>query len=207
MIPRLITQLTERLSQPLPGKKAQKIMMAYPPYPYLNSNKYVEPVPAGVLIVLFPKNSSWHFFLTKRTDKVDHHKGQISLPGGVVEDGETFIETALRETYEEIGVAPQLVNVIGSLSSFIIPVSFFEIFPYIGWADKEPTTKINNIEVDRVFSVSFDSFLDNKNQKHENKIYHGEMRKIPYYDLGNEQVWGATSIILSEFKSVLQEIL
>ncbi len=207
MIPELITQLTQRLSQPLPGKKAQDIMMVYPGYPSAVLEAYAQRVPAGVLILLFPRNGGWHFFLTKRTDRVDHHKGQISLPGGVVQDGESLMEAALRETHEEIGVASTLVTVIGSLTSFNIPVSGFEIFPFISWAVSEPMTAIHDAEVDRVFSVSLDSFLDDRNQKQKKETLRGEMRTIPYFDLGSEQVWGATSIILSEFKTVLQDIL
>ena len=207
MIPELITQLTQRLSQPLPGKKAQDIMMVYPGYPSAVLEAYAQRVPAGVLILLFPRNDCWHFFLTKRTDRVDHHKGQISLPGGVVQDGESLMEAALRETHEEIGVASTLVTVIGSLTSFNIPVSDFEIFPFISWAVTEPMTVIHDAEVDRVFSVSIDSFLDDNNQKQKKETLRGEMRTIPYFDLGSEQVWGATSIILSEFKTILQDIL
>jgi len=207
MCPNLINQLTQRLVQSLPGEKAQDIMMVHPPYPYPISSKYDQQVPASVLILLFPRNNDWHFFLTKRTDKVDHHKGQISLPGGVVEDGETLTEAALRETHEEIGISPGLVNVIGSLTSFNIPVSGFEIFPFIGWTDKEPKTMIHDIEVDRVFSVSLNSFLDDRNQKQKKEILSGEMKTIPYFYLGSEQVWGATSMILSEFKAMLIEIL
>lgn len=207
MIPELITQLTQRLSQPLPGKKAQDIMMVYPGYPSAVLEAYAQRVPAGVMILLFPRNDGWYFFLTKRTDRVDHHKGQISLPGGVVQDGESLMEAALRETHEEIGVASTLVTVIGSLTSFNIPVSDFEIFPFISWAVTEPMTVIHDAEVDRVFSVSIDSFLDDKNQKQKKETLRGEMRTIPYFDLGSEQVWGATSIILSEFKTVLQDIL
>ena len=207
MIPNLISHLTRRLAQPLPGKKAQNIMMVTPPYTYPISGKYTQPVPAGVLILLFPRDNGWHFFLTKRTYKVDHHKGQISLPGGVVEDGETLKQAALRETHEEIGVLPKLVTLIGSLTSFNIPVSGFEIFPFIGWTVKEPITLIHDAEVDRVFAVSIDSFLDDSNQKQKKEIIFGEKKTIPYFDLGKEQVWGATSIILSEFKFILKEAL
>ena len=207
MIPELITQLTQRLSQPLPGKKAQDIMMVYPGYPSAVLEAYAQRVPAGVLILLFPRNDGWHFFLTKRTDKVNHHKGQISLPGGVVQDGESLTEAALRETHEEIGVPSTLVTVIGSLTSFNIPVSGFEIFPFISWAVTEPMTVINDAEVNRVFPVSLDSFLDDRNQKQKKETLLGEMRTIPYFALESEQVWGATSIILSEFKAVLQDFL
>ncbi|MBH10454.1 MAG: hypothetical protein CMG74_08935 [Candidatus Marinimicrobia bacterium] len=206
MIPTFIRQLTERLSQPLPGKKAQEIMMIYPDFSYMISSKNPGRIAASVLILLFPKDHGWNFFLTKRTNKVEHHKNQISLPGGTVEHGETIAEAALRETYEEIGVRQNLVNVIGSLTSFNIPTSCFEIFPVVGWVDKEPITKVNQIEVERIFSVSLDTFLDEKIQKDKKRIFRGKIQIIPYFYLGNEQVWGATSIILSEFKMALKEI-
>ena len=99
-----IKKLSHRLSEPLPGKAAHNIMMVTPriPFPEINFDK--KGIPASVLILLFPKNKEWHFFLTKRTDTVDHHKGQISLPGGVVENSESLADAALRETHEEIGM-------------------------------------------------------------------------------------------------------
>jgi len=205
MTPKLISQLTWRLKESLPAEKAHNIMQAYPLYPY--SKNYVQRVPASVLILLFPKNNIWYFFLTKRTEKVEHHKGQISLPGGVLENNETLTEAALRETHEEIGVSPEFINVIGPLTSFHIPVSGFEIFPFVGWTKEEPQTTIQEKEVERIFSVSLNSFLDNNNQKKKKEIFNSKMINIPFFDLENEHVWGATSIILSEFKVILQEIL
>lgn len=175
------------------------------PFPKINFNK--KGIPASVLILLFPKNNDWHFYLTKRTDTVDHHKGQISLPGGVVENEESLNDAALRETYEEIGVDKNNIHLIGSLSSFYIPVSGFEMFPFIGWVESEPMTSIHDKEVERIFSASVKDFVLDETQKTKKDTLRGFPVNIPYFDLGNEIVWGATAMILAEFKLILKEIL
>jgi 8-oxo-dGTP pyrophosphatase MutT (NUDIX family) len=164
-------------------------------------------IPASVLILLFPKNNQWHFFLTKRTSTVNHHKGQISLPGGVVETGESLEGAALRETHEEIGVDKKNIHLIGALSSFYIPVSGFEMFPFIGWVKTEPETSIHDKEVDRIFSSSIQEFMLDKTQKTKKDTLKGFPVNIPYFDMSGETVWGATSMILAEFKLILKEIL
>ena len=91
------------------------------------------------------------FFLTKRTNLVEHHKGQISLPGGMIEKNESYKNAALRETHEEIGVTSDEINILGSLTPLYVPVSKFKIFPFVGWAVKKPKTVMHSIEVDRIF--------------------------------------------------------
>ena len=191
----------------MPGRNAHETMMVTPgiPFPKINFNK--KGIPASVLILLFPKNNDWHFYLTKRTDTVDHHKGQISLPGGVVEKGESLNDAALRETHEEIGVEKNNIHLIGSLSSFYIPVSGFEMFPFIGWIESEPMTSIHDKEVERIFSASVKDFVLDETQKTKKDTLRGFPVNIPYFDLGNEIVWGATAMILAEFKLILKEIL
>jgi 8-oxo-dGTP pyrophosphatase MutT (NUDIX family) len=202
-----IKKLSHRLSEPLPGKAAHNIMMVTPRilFPKINFDK--KGIPASVLILLFPKNKEWHFFLTKRTDTVDHHKGQISLPGGVVENSESLADAALRETHEEIGVDKKYIHLIGSLSSFYIPVSGFEMFPSIGWTETEPETSIHDKEVDRIFSASIQEFMLDETQKTKKDKMRGFPVNIPYFDLGGETVWGATAMILAEFKLILKDIL
>jgi len=125
-----INQLKLQLDQPLPGKDAQSIMMIKPK-PIFRNNTDIKTVKlSAVLILLFFENNNWNFFLTKRSQNVNHHKGQISLPGGAAENNELFEKTALRETFEEIGIPSDIINVIGALSSFHIPISGFEIFPF-----------------------------------------------------------------------------
>ncbi|MGY8787224.1 MAG: NUDIX hydrolase [Fidelibacterota bacterium] len=207
MDPLFIKNLIQQLEQPLPGKSAQMSMMVTPklPFPKINFDK--KGIPAAVLILLFPKNNDWYFYLTKRTDTVDHHKGQISFPGGVVENGESLENAALRETWEEIGVKEDKIQLIGALSSFYIPVSGFEMFPYIGWIKEEPKIIIHEKEVDRIISVSLKTFMSDSTQKTKKDTLRGFPVNIPYFDLDNETVWGATSMILAEFKAILKEIL
>lgn len=202
-----IEKISQRLHKKLPGKLAHDKMMITPqiPFPKLNFDK--KGIPASVLILLFPKKDELHFFLTKRTNTVNHHKGQIALPGGVVEKNESLKDAALRETYEEIGINKEKIQLIGSLSSFYIPVSGFEMFPFIGWAKTEPVTSIHDQEVDRIFSASIKEFMLDETQKVKKDTLRGIPVTIPYYDLGGEIVWGATSMILSEFKLILKEIL
>jgi 8-oxo-dGTP pyrophosphatase MutT (NUDIX family) len=202
-----IKNLSHRLSKDLPGKSAHDTMMVTPRLPFPKINLVKKGIPASVLILLFPKNNQWHFFLTKRTNTVNHHKGQISLPGGVVETGESLEGAALRETHEEIGVDKKKIHLIGSLSSFYIPVSGFEMFPFIGWVKTEPETSIHDKEVDRIFSSSIQKFMLDKTQKTKKDTLKGFPVNIPYFDMSGETVWGATSMILAEFKLILKEIL
>lgn len=207
MFTNFIQNLQTRLKKPLPGKDAQLQMMVTPrlPFPKINLDK--NGIPAAVLILLFPKGDDWYFYLTKRADTVDHHKGQISLPGGVVENGETYEMAALRETFEEIGVQSDEINLIGKLSSFYIPISGFEIFPFIGYTNSEPKTYIHDKEVSRIFSTSITHFMSDTVQKTKKDSLRGFPVTIPYFDLEGEMVWGATSILLSEFKAILKDIL
>ena len=164
-------------------------------------------VPAAVLILLYPFDNEWYFFLTKRTKTVEHHKGQISFPGGMVEKSESYKNAALRETFEEIGVSMKEINIIGALTPLYVPVSKFEIFPFIGWTAKKPETVMHDIEVDRIFSPSIKNLMLEETKKERRDILSDSSIAVPYFDLDGEVVWGATSIILSEFKAILEEAL
>ena len=201
-----INQLKLQLDQPLPGKDAQSIMMIEPK-PIFNNTNTKNVKLSAVLILLFFENDDWNFFLTKRSQNVNNHKGQISLPGGVHEENESLQETAIRETEEEIGIPSQDIQLIGRLSPFYVPVSNFKISPFVGWIEKKPRIKAYDGEVEKVFSVSINKFILKSTQKVKCDILNGKMVKIPYFDIDNEMVWGATSIILSEFKNIILETL
>ncbi len=205
MVSTLIEKLSIRINHDLPGKFAQEKMFIKP-----SNNKVKtggQKKPAAVLILLYPNNEEWCFFLTKRTTIVEHHKGQISLPGGIIEQNESSKNAALRETHEEIGIKYDKINIIGSLTSYYVPISGFEIFPFLGWTEEKPKTKINNLEVARLISVSTNDLVLDKNYKIKNGMILGHPVKIPYFDLCGEMVWGATSVILSEFRFMLKEFL
>jgi len=129
------------------------------------------------------------------------------LPGGMVEKNESLKNAAIRETYEEIGVDKSKMNIIGHLTSFYVPVSNFEIFPYIGWTDTKPKTMIHDNEVESIFSVSINDLILEKNCKLKEAIFSNQPVTIPYFELNGEMVWGATSMILAEFKYILKDIV
>lgn len=195
------------MEKKLPGASSQNIMLITPQ----NSVKYFIPpdniVLSAVLILLFPIREDIHFFLTKRTDTVQYHKGQISLPGGAKEEGEELIGTALRETDEEIGISPDSIQIIGQLTPLLVPVTGFQIHPFIGFSEHKPETATDPMEVESVFSVSIHSLVHQKTHQLEERTLRGHLYQVPYYHLNNKKVWGATSMILSEFKTVLNTIL
>jgi len=132
------------LVKELPGKPAQKIMLTKPRNPINYSSNSECPNPAAVLILLFPVKQDIRFFLTKRTNVVQYHKGQISLPGGAWEEGEQLWGTALRETNEEIGVREDHIQFIGELTPLFVPVTGFLIHPFVGWVDEELPASVKN---------------------------------------------------------------
>lgn len=195
------------MEKKLPGVSSQNIMLITSQ----NSVKYFIPpdniVLSAVLILLFPIREDIHFFLTKRTDTVQYHKGQISLPGGAKEEGEELIGTALRETDEEIGISSDSIQIIGQLTPLLVPVTGFQIHPFIGFSEHKPETATDPMEVESVFSVSIHSLVHQKTHQLEERTLRGHLYQVPYYHLNNKKVWGATSMILSEFKTVLNTIL
>lgn len=204
MKPQFIIKLTKKMNGELPGRTAHETMMIKPRYKYIAKKTSI---PAAVLILLFPIKNKWHFFLTKRTNTVEHHKGQISLPGGMLEKGESHKEAAIRETFEELGVQSEDINIIGPLTPLYIPISNFKIFPFVGWVNSNPKLKIQSKEVSRVFSPSIFSLMDPQTKKIKDSILVGQKVKIPFFNLKNEVVWGATSMIISEFKNILKGII
>ena len=191
------------MNDKLPGRISHEVMMVKSGYKYIEKKAFT---PAAVLILLYPIEDKWHFFLTKRTDNVEHHKGQISLPGGMLEKGESHKEAAIRETFEELGVQSRDINIIGPLTPLYIPISNFKIFPFVGWLKSAPKLNIQSREVSKVFSPSIYSLTDPKTKKIKDSILLGQKVQIPFFNLKNEVVWGATSMILSEFKKILKGI-
>ena len=204
-INKIAEQLKERLKKPLPGNKAHLITRIKTKSEVTFPNTKETAIPAAVLILLFPFEDEMQFFLTKRTEDVEHHKGQISLPGGIRENNETLEETALRETKEEIGIAPNTIMNLGSLTPFFIPVTGYIVHPFIGWCKEKPLTQVHDVEVNQLFSVSITELMDEKILQTEKWNIRGYDAIVPYYNFGECKVWGATAAILSEFKSILED--
>lgn len=162
-------------------------------------------VPAAVLIPLFIKNDEVHVLLTVRTDKVETHKGQISFPGGMRERGDRdLLETALRETNEEVGIDPHDVQVLGELDQ-LISITDFIITPYVGIIPHPYSYKPSEAEIAELLEVPLAFFLDKANVRSEMRDYRGRTINLYFYDYGRHLIWGITAKILRGFLKLLEE--
>ncbi len=197
--------LRQRLSQPLPGLQAQ-LRMA--PRPRLTWNPQADPPlrDAAALILLYPRAGTWWLPLTVRASTLPHHTGQVSLPGGRVDPGETLEQAALREAFEEVGVLPTDVNVLGQLTALPVPISHHLLHPVVGVAARQPVFHIHAGEVDRLIETSIahlrhaDTLRVRQSPRYRSAD--GTM-DVPYFEVDGAQVWGATAMVLSEFLAVI----
>ena len=158
---------------------------------------------AGVLVPLVIENNELCVILTKRTDEVEHHKGQVSFPGGTMDpfDG-SMIDTALREAEEEIGLMRKAVEVLGLFDDFQTP-SGFCITPVVGVLSFIPPFILNKTEVSDVFQVPLSFFLHSTNKRIERREYHGSMIDVYFYHYGSHEIWGVTAKMLHAFLHAL----
>ncbi len=150
-----------------------------------------------------------HLLLILRKTYKGVHSNQIALPGGKVETSDVdLLATALRETHEEVGVRPEHISVIRSLSEVYIPPSNFEVYPYVGLY-KEPLPFIlQESEVASLLEVSLIDFLDDANIFEQNlSTSYAENIDIPAFKLNGYTVWGATAMMLNEIKEMLKQVL
>ena len=201
-----ITQLKITINNDLPGEEShQKMRVIYDQSIELPFSK-INSIPAAVLILLYLADNEIYFFLTKRTDELKHHKGQISLPGGTQEGNEKLIDTALRETQEEIGINKTSISIIGTITPLFVPVTGFMIYPFIGYSLNKLNPKPDPVEVATIFSVNISDLLNKENRTTEQRNIRGYDVQVPYFKLNDYQVWGATSMILSEFRDLIKSI-
>jgi 8-oxo-dGTP pyrophosphatase MutT (NUDIX family) len=160
--------------------------------------------PASVLVLLYPAGGGWSFVLTRRSDTLPNHKGQISLPGGAQEPGETPVETALRETCEEIGICSADIHLIGSLTPLYVSASDFEIHPFVAYLDKRPEFAANPVEVAGLIEMPLDMLLEDSIKVRERWRYGEYDLDVPYYRYDDQVIWGATAIMLSELEGRLR---
>ncbi len=164
---------------------------------------------SAVAIVLFESNDCMECVLTQRPEYDGTHSGQISFPGGKKEDSDEHLEaTARRECEEEIGVQLTLEHLIGALSPVYIPVSRFLVLPYLYFLPSTPIFLPDAHEVAEIFTFPL---FDLKNEKlistMDLKQTNGDVyRNVPYFNLNNKKVWGATALILSEMKDILDSM-
>ena len=207
---KLFIELFSKLSYfPLPGKKAQ--LIAAPANRFKNISKNVinlkRAKKAAVLIYCYPKKEKTYFSLIKRSNYSGVHSGQISLPGGKFDKNDSSLkETALRECGEELGINIDLKKDLFALTPLYIPPSNFIVTPYLAYENFYPKFNPDSREVALHIEISIEEL---KKLKIEKKILINEYQNdslIPCYTYKGHIIWGATAMILSEFKSLLASL-
>jgi 8-oxo-dGTP pyrophosphatase MutT (NUDIX family) len=158
---------------------------------------------AAVLIPLLRQDDEWHLLFTRRTDKVESHKGQVSFPGGACDEGETTPEeTALREANEEVGIDPQKVRVLGKIMN-MITITSFRVTPVVGIIEWPTVLHLGKDEVERVFTIPL-NWLAEKNNRWEFSMSGRNRSLIVYHPYDGELLWGATARMTVDFLKVLK---
>lgn len=195
------------LCYPLPGKKAQIEMSPSP----VDSARFSSPLSAdyrkgSVLILFYPEGDQAFFPLIKRPIYPGIHSGQIALPGGKMdEEDKNEVETALREAWEEVGVRPEQVNLLGQLSPLFIPASNFLVSPIIGFSEDKPDFVAQEREVSRIIQTSVSAFYEPRTRKRKTLTFSEKHHyDTPYFEIDKEMVWGATAMILNELLQILE---
>jgi len=197
----LTGDLTSALAKPLPGTDAHMLMAPRP--------RRVWPQGADVrdaagLVLLFPDaNDRTHLVLTVRADTLGRHSGQVSLPGGVIEPGESFAHAALREAHEEVALDRRLVRVAGALTPIDIPVSGFRLHPIVGLVDSRPVLSPADGEVARILDVALDDLISPGCVSDTTRERDGHQIVAPAFCVGGEEIWGATAMVLAELLSLV----
>ena len=157
---------------------------------------------AAVLVPLVWHDDEWHLLFTRRTDRVESHKGQVSFPGGACDEGETTPEqTALREADEEIGLQPTDIKVLGRLAN-LITISYFRVTPVVGVVKWPTVFRVGEHEVARVFTIPLE-WLANESNRWQFEIPGRNRSVIAYHPYDGELLWGATARMTVDFLKVL----
>lgn len=157
---------------------------------------------AAVLIPLVPDGDDWQVLFTRRTQRVESHKGQVSFPGGTCDEGESTPEqTALREAYEEIGVDPATVRVLGRLAN-MITITSFRVTPVVGVLSWPAVFRLSDQEVERIFTVPL-GWLAEPGNRWELPFPGKDRSLVVYHPYDGELVWGATARMTVDFLKVL----
>lgn len=178
-------QLKERIREAL----AARTKVALPP----------GPVPAAVLLPLFEQGGEYHVLFTKRTEHLNHHRGEISFPGGARHPGDADPrETALRETWEEVGIKPADVEILGELDDFYSIYDYL-VTPFVGIFPSGYPLVVNDGEIERVITVPLSHLLNPEIFRVEDWSWKGRTHPVCFYTCGSDEIWGLTAAILKQF--------
>lgn len=157
-------------------------------------------VPSAVLVPIYNKEGQYYILFTQRTDMVKEHKGQISFPGGAYQEGDrTLLDTALRESAEEIGLNPADVEVLGELDDTLTVATNYIVTPFAGLIPWPYKFKVDGWEVGEVIEVPISALLDKASRREETEVVGGEAITSYFYSYQGRVIWGATARILHQF--------
>jgi 8-oxo-dGTP pyrophosphatase MutT (NUDIX family) len=196
-------RLAERLKGPLPGVAAQAVLAPQPRREWPKGFNPASIRHAAGLLLVFPVNDRPHIVLTVRAGSLGRHGGQVSLPGGVVEPGETFAQAALREAHEEVGLPIADADVIGLLTPLDIPISGFRLHPVVATMARRPALKPADGEVASILEISVDALCDRACLASSERERDGRRLVIPAFHAAGHEIWGATAMVLAEFLMLL----
>jgi len=167
--------------------------------------------PSAVLCLLFPMNDELHVLLMKRREDKTAHSGQVSFPGGSFDTTDANLKaTALREAQEEVGIVSSEVDILGALTPLYIPVSNFNVYPFVGYATKRPVYNLSHNEVSYTIEVPLNSLIHAERKivtDVTSPVVPDVIRKVKAYKLEDGTIiWGATAMIISELEAVLESL-
>lgn len=202
----LAEHLARRLVQPLPGRAAQARFE-----PELSCGRHFAPPrpdarAAAVAVLLYPQGQQWYLPLTRRVATLAAHAGQISLPGGTVEPGESPEQAALRELHEELGSPSSEIRLLGRLSPLYLFVTNYAITPCVALAPERPAFTPQAAEVAELLELPLAVLLDPAARGRHVHEQRGMRMLVPHFAWRGHYIWGATSMILGELAAVVQEI-
>jgi 8-oxo-dGTP pyrophosphatase MutT (NUDIX family) len=160
---------------------------------------------AAVLVPIFRKDGEYHILFTRRSEQVPHHKGQVSFPGGArSEDDVSPLDTALRESWEEIGLEAKEAEILGELDDTPTTTSSFNISPFVAFIPYPYEFSLNRYEIDEIFSIPVSVLLNKANKKEECYTFSSEVFVDYSYEYDGKVIWGATAQIVHQFLEVWQ---
>jgi 8-oxo-dGTP pyrophosphatase MutT (NUDIX family) len=208
MFDRFSEDLIRAFTQPLPGKVAHETLK-----PYLKINKSLDApkLPntkeGAVMSLIYPVKNIPHILFIERPVYNGVHSGQIAFPGGKIEKSDSsYLDAALRETHEEIGLPAQQIKVVGALSEVYVLASNFMVYPYVGLLDEIPSLILEEKEVASTFEIPLYRFFEPdilKEKPIKNAL--GFTLMAPYYDLDGKTLWGATAMMVSELCTIIKQ--
>ena len=208
MFRKFTEELYQAFKQPLPGKEAHGLLK-----PYLKINKQLDapqllkPRVGAVMSLIYPVQNIPHILFIERPEYDGVHSGQIAFPGGKIEKSDaSYLDAALRETHEEIGVESKQIKVVGALSEIYVLASNFMVYPFVGFLNEIPSLVLEQKEVANTLEIPLYRFFETgiiKEKPIKNAL--GFTLMAPYYDLDGKVLWGATAMMVSELCAIIKK--